>query len=87
MNEKTEQAHRDMKNVLLAGRILINGMPLTGNELGILIQEEQMLYQKASQFDAASELAAKQAKPPKDLKKNLGGGGKIVQIKDHQEQK
>ncbi len=68
MNAQTENAHKDLRNVLLSGRILLNGMPLTGNELGVLIQEEQMLYQKASQLDAANELVAKQ-KTPKEPKK------------------
>ena len=68
MNAQTEQGHKDLRNVLLNGRVLINGMPLTGNELGVLVQEEQMLYQKASQLDAANELVAKQ-KAPKEPKK------------------
>ena len=78
MKEQTEQAHKDLRNLLLNGRILINGMPLTGNELGVIIQEEQMLYQKASQLDAANELVAKQKEPKK------GPGGKksnIIPIK------
>lgn len=59
----TETAHRDLQNVLLNGRILINGLPLTGNELGIIIQGEQMLYGKASKLDATQELAAKVKEP------------------------
>lgn len=62
----TEQAHNNLKNLLLNGRILINGMPLTGNELGGIIQEEMMLYQKALQLDAAKALAAKQKAPKKE---------------------
>ena len=46
-----EAAHRNLQNVLLNGRILINGLPLTGNELGGIIQGEQMLYGKATQLD------------------------------------
>ncbi|KKM04203.1 hypothetical protein LCGC14_1766580 [marine sediment metagenome] len=46
MNAQTEQGHKDLRNVLLNGRVLINGMPLTGNELGVLIQEEQMRVTK-----------------------------------------
>ncbi|KKM77539.1 hypothetical protein LCGC14_1369000 [marine sediment metagenome] len=68
MNQQTETAHKDLRNLLLNGRILVNGMPLTGNELGVIIQEEQMLFQKASQLDAANELVAKQ-KAPKEPKK------------------
>ncbi len=77
MNAQTEQGHKDLRNVLLNGRVLINGMPLTGNELGVLIQEEQMLYQKASQLDAANELVAKQKAPKEPGKKP---GAKIVKM-------
>jgi len=59
----TEQAHQNLKNVLLNGRILINGMPLTANELSGLLQGEQMLFEKASQHDQAT--AAKKEKTPK----------------------
>ena len=69
MNQQTEQEHKDLRNILLAGRILVNGLSLTGNELGIIIQEEQMLYQKASQLDAANELVAEQKKPKVPKKK------------------
>ena len=63
----TETTHRDLQNVLLNGRILINGMPLTGNELGVIIQGEQMLYGKATQLDKANALVAskKAEKNPK----------------------
>ena len=47
----TDVAHRDLRNILLNGRILLNGMPLTGNELGIIVQGEQMLYDKATKLD------------------------------------
>jgi len=69
----TEQSHRDLNNILLNGRILINGMPLTGNELGAIIQGEQMLYAKASQLDKANALVAskKAEKNPKDKKPNI----------------
>ncbi len=63
MNAQTEQAHKDLRNILLNGRILVNGLSLTGNELGVIIQGEQMLYQKASQLDAANELVAKKKEP------------------------
>ena len=69
MNQQTEQAHKDLRNILLAGRILVNGMPLTGNELGIIILGEQMLFQKASQLDAANDLGAKQEEPKVPKKK------------------
>ena len=65
----TEVAHRDLHNVLLNGRILINGMPLTGNELGVIIQGEQMLYEKATQLDKTNQLATIK-KAVKDDKKN-----------------
>ena len=64
----TEQAHNDLRNILLNGRILINGMPLTGNELGVIIQGEQMLYGKATQLDKANALVASQ-KAKKNPKK------------------
>lgn len=63
----TEQAHSNLKNVLHNGRILINGLPLTANEIGGLIQGEQILFKKAIQFDKAQELVAKgetSGKPP-----------------------
>ena len=49
----TEQVHQSLRSVLLTGRILVNGMPLTANELSGIIQGEQMLFEKASQFDKA----------------------------------
>ena len=60
----TEAAHQGLRNILFNGRILINGMPPTGNELGEIIQGEQMLYDKATQLDKTN--AAKKAeKTPK----------------------
>lgn len=47
----TVKAHENLKNILLHGRILINGLPLTANELSATFQGEQMLFEKASQFD------------------------------------
>lgn len=80
----TEAAHQDLRNVLLNGRILINGMPLTGNELGIIIQGEQTLYAKASQLDKANALIAEQKKPKKG-----SGGGKpnVVPLKQPEKKK
>lgn len=72
----TEQAHQDLRNLLLNGRILINGMPLTGNELGGIIQEEQMLYGKATQLDKANALAAS-----KEVEKNPKKEAKIIPLK------
>ena len=64
----TVRAHEDLRNILLNGRILINGLPLTGNELGGIIQEEQMLFEKATQLDkeriAAQEATKKPEKKP-----------------------
>ena len=68
MNQQTEQAHKDLRNVLLNGRILINGMPLTGNELGVIIQEEQLLYGKATTLDKAEQLAASKETEKKSKK-------------------
>ncbi len=69
----TEAAHNDLRNVLLNGRILINGMPLTGNELGVIIQGEQLLYGKSTQLDKANALVASQKaeKNPKGKKPNI----------------
>ncbi len=79
----TEAAHQDLRNVLLNGRILINGMPLTGNELGIIIQGEQTLYAKATQLDKASALVASQKKGPKNpLKSNPEKKPNIVPIRE-----
>lgn len=72
----TDVAHRDLQNVLLNGRILINGLPLTGNELSVIIRGELMLYEKATQLDATQELAAK-VKEPKVPKKEP----KIIPLK------
>lgn len=66
----TEQAHQQLKSVLLNGRILLNGMPLTGNEISGLLQSEQTLYEKATQLDKANQLAAaKKAEKEKTPKK------------------
>ena len=68
----TETAHRDLQNVLLNGRILINGMPLTGNELGMIIRGEQLLYAKATQLDKANALvASKKAEKNPSKKSNI----------------
>lgn len=66
--QQTAQAHNNLKNVLLNGRILINGLPLTANELSGVLQGEQLLFEKASKLDAANALAIKQ-KELKDPKK------------------
>ena len=76
-----EAAHQDLRNVLLNGRILINGLPLTGTELGVIIQEEQQLYAKATQLDKASALVASQKKGPKNpLKSNPEKKPNIVKL-------
>lgn len=67
---QTESAHQTLRNILLNGRVLINGLPLTGNELGSIIQQEQMLFEKATQLDKANQLAvAKKAEKEKNSKK------------------
>ena len=63
----TNVAHADLTNILLNGRIIINGLPLTGNELGVIVRGEQMLYEKASQLDASRDAA--KAEKPKDPEK------------------
>jgi len=55
-----EQAHGVLRNVLLNGRILLNGMSLTANEISGLLQGEQMLFEKAIQFEESQ----KAKKPP-----------------------
>lgn len=62
----TEQAHRNLKNILLNGRILINGLPPTSTEINGIIQGEQHLYEKAVQSD--KEAAGKKQEAPKKLK-------------------
>lgn len=66
MNQQTEQAHQNLRNILLNGRILINGLPLTGTEMGGIVRGEQMLYEKATQLDKANQLAADKKKPPQE---------------------
>ena len=63
----TNVAHADLTNILLNGRIIINGLPLTGNELGVIVRGEQMLYEKATQLDKAN--AAKKEEPKVPEKK------------------
>ena len=72
----TEAAHQDLQNVLLNGRILINGLPLTGSELGAILQGEQMLYGKATQLDKANALDAQ-----KKAEKNSGKKPNIIPLK------
>lgn len=64
----TEQAHNNLRNLLLNGRILLNGNPLTANEISSVIQGEQLLFEKASKFDKAEQLAH-QNKAEKNPKK------------------
>jgi len=66
--QQTQQAHDSMRKIILEGRILLNGMPLTGTELGLVIQQEQMLFAKAAAYDkiTASENAKKEKKESKE---------------------
>ena len=69
---QTEQAHQSLRNVLLNGRILINGLPLTANEISGLIQGEQILFEKATQFNKAQAIVAgkkEEKKPPQKPEK------------------
>lgn len=59
-----EQAHNNLKNLIFNGRILINGLPLTANEISALIQSEQVLFDKAMQFDKAQKLVTAKAAVP-----------------------
>lgn len=61
----TEKAHQEVRNLLLHGRILVNGIPPTAIEITEIIQGEQMLFEKAMKFDQASALAAKKAEKEK----------------------
>lgn len=70
----TEQAHGNLNGLILNGRILINGLPLTANEIAALLRGEQMLFEKAMKFDQAVALAAKkqaeeEAKKEEDSRK------------------
>lgn len=51
MSITTEQAHGNLRNLLINGRILLNGLSLTFNEQSALLQSEQMLFEKATQLD------------------------------------
>lgn len=46
-----EQAHKDLRNLLLHGRILVNGIPPTAVEITQIIQGEQMMFEKAMKFE------------------------------------
>lgn len=59
-----EQAHQNLKNVLLNGRILVNGVPLTANEISGVLQGEQMLYEKATRYEADKAAAKNPEKKP-----------------------
>lgn len=54
MNQ-TEQAHKNLQNILLNGRIVLNGLPLNANEISTMIQHEHILYSRASELDRANE--------------------------------
>ncbi len=75
MQATTEQVHNNLKNLLLNGRIMVNGMPLTANEIAAVIQGEQMLFGKAIKFDHAAALVAKN-KAEKEAKQEAKQGGK-----------
>ena len=64
-----EQAHQNLKNVLLNGRVLINGMPLTANELSGLLQGEQLLYEKAVEAERHNQAAKDAPITPKTPEK------------------
>jgi len=55
MGLTTEQAHKQLENVLLNGRILVNGLPLTANEISSLLMGEKMLFSKATRLDQQTE--------------------------------
>ena len=57
--EQTQKAHQALRNLLLNGRIMLNGIPPTAIEITEIIQGEQMLFEKAAKLDEATALAAK----------------------------
>lgn len=75
----TEQAHNNLRNVLTNGRTVLNGLPLSTNEGVILLQCEQMLYEKAVQLDKINQRAANEMKFAN--KENVPeNGGKIAKL-------
>ena len=61
----TEQAHTNLRNLLLSGQILLNGFPVAVNVMTAVIQGEQLLFEKATKFDQAELLAQKNKVPEK----------------------
>jgi len=43
------QAHQGLRNVLLNGRIVLNGLPLTAIEINGLVQGLELLFAKAKE--------------------------------------
>jgi len=63
--KEVQEAHARLQRVILNGRILVNGMPLTANELSGILRDEQRLYGLAAEFITAK---AEKTKPEKDKK-------------------
>lgn len=70
--DPVQQAHQNLRNLLLNGRILLNGQPPNVVEMDKILRGEQLLFEMASKLQAAEKLvadnkAAKEAakKPPK----------------------
>ena len=64
--EKVNEAHQNLRHLLFNGRIILNGAPLTTNELSQLIQAEQLLYNGVIELEKSKLPAVKEAeKQPK----------------------
>ena len=56
--DPVQQANQNLRNVLLKGRILLNGMALTGEEISNLLINVNVLFEGASKLQAAEKLLA-----------------------------
>lgn len=61
--QQIKQAHASLLHVLQQGRILLNGMPLTGVEIGQLVAGANMLYGQAEILEQNKQ--AKKKENPK----------------------
>ena len=60
--QQIKQAHASLIHVLQQGRILLNGMPLTGVEIGQLVAGANMLYGQAEILEQDKQAAKEKAK-------------------------
>lgn len=54
---KVEQVHHNLRHLLLNGRILLNGNPLTCTELSELLRDEQLLFNLAMEAQESKQAA------------------------------